>query len=117
MGYPIFPNSINKPTKITPTRLDKVEKATTEGGYVQTRLKSSRAMHKYVLVWDAMPDWQLKKLIDFDAETGYGSKMFYWTLPERWQDSEAKMVRISGELSYPRVSRRAFSVTLTLEEV
>ena len=117
MEYLRFPIVINSPASVAPTRLDKVEKATTDGGYVQTRLKSSRAMYKYVVSWDALPHEQLKVLVAFDEQTGYGSKPFWWQMPDRWEEPKAKLVRIAGELSLARQGRRHYSVKLNLEEV
>ena len=116
-GYPEFPKTINPPRSVVPTRFDKVAKSETEGGYEQTRLKSSRAMHKYVLTWDALPQSQLNELRAFDKDRGYGSKPFYFTLPKSWNDLEPKFVRIDGEISFPKVGRRHHSITLILKEV
>jgi phage-related protein len=112
-----FPAEINQPSSITITRVDKTESAETYGGYKQVRLKTKRAMHKYEIRWDALPQDQYDILMDFDAQMGYGSISFSWTMPPRWNDAVPKTVRMTGELKVTRVSKRHVSLSISLEEV
>lgn len=115
--YPDFPKTINYPETITPVRIDLVSKGTTESGYRQTRLKGTKKLHKYTLNWGAMPQEQLKELLDFDEETGRGSKSFYWTLPPTWKDDTPRLVQIDGEISFPKRGKTHNQVSLVLMEV